>query len=131
MRRFFIIYYAIYGLIILLVFYVASHVVQLLNSLKEWGWYTYYSELPSLAGKLMYFIGFVMVISMGIELFFKFKKRDKLKTLEKEVLTLKAKLYDRDIASKEDVPAIAVPNTADHLVEGDFDDADENSVDSE
>jgi len=131
MKRFQIIYYVVYGLIILLVIYVAGNVSKLLDSLKDWGWYTYYSELPGLAGKFFYFVAISMIIGVAIENYFRFKKGGKQKSLEREIMELKAKLYDQEMTGKETNPPVFLDNTADHLIDEEPEDSSENTKEGE
>ncbi|MEL7145749.1 MAG: hypothetical protein AAFO69_05240 [Bacteroidota bacterium] len=109
MKKFKLIYYILYGLVVLLILYIASNVIGVMETIREWGWFTYYaSELPIIASRFYYFIGIVMVIAVGIENYFTFQKRKERKDLEQEVTRLKAKLYDKE----EELQAIQSSNIA-------------------
>ena len=97
MKKFKLIYYILYGLVVLLLLYIASDVLGVMTTIRDWGWFQFYlSELPGLVSGFYYFIAFFMILSVGIENYFTYQKRKERKDLEQEVVALKAKLYDKE-----------------------------------
>jgi hypothetical protein len=95
LKNFRSIYYIIYVVFTFMLFYLAYDLVDVLDTLKRWGWYKYFSELPSLGSKFIYFIAFVMLFELVFENFLRVKNSRKVASLEKEITNLKAKLYDQ------------------------------------
>ena len=97
MKKFKITYYILYGLVVVVLLYMASDVLGVMTTIRDWGWFKFYlSELPGLVSGFLYFLGFFMVLSVGIENYFTYQKRKERKDLELEVTRLKAKLYDKE-----------------------------------
>ncbi len=113
MRKFKIIYYVIYGLFTGLVFYLAANLISVIDTLKDWGWYTYLSELPTIGSRFFYVTGAFLLIAVAIENYFTFANRGERKKLEQEILALKAKLYDQGNTIQETQPASSesIPET--------------------
>ncbi len=95
MKKFKLIYYVIYGLFTGLIFYLAANLISVIDTLKDWGWYTYLSELPTIGSRFFYVTGFFLIIAVAIENYFTFAMRGERKKLEQEIVSLKAKLYDQ------------------------------------
>ncbi len=104
------IYYLIYVIIIIILIYLAYDLVNVLDTLRKWGWYDYFSELPALGSKFIYFVAFLLVFELGYENFIQIKNRRKLSSLEKEVTQLKAKLYDQEHSSEPEPSSQQLPS---------------------
>ncbi len=100
MKNFKKIYYIIYILFTVFLFYLAYDLVNVLDTLKKWGWYTYFSELPKMGSRFIYTVMFLLVFELLYENYHHIKSRSKIKSLEKEVTAIKAKLYDSEHPAK-------------------------------
>lgn len=105
MGKFKLIYYVIYGLFTGLVFYLAANLISVIDTIKNWGWYTYLSELPTIGSRFFYVTGVFLVLALAIENYFTFAMRGERKKLEKEIISLKAKLYDQGTSSIQETSA--------------------------
>ena len=101
-KKFRLVYYIIYGLVVLLLLILASDVKGAMQLSYEWGLFRYYgSELPRLVSRFLFFVGIFMMIAVAIENYFTYQKRKELKDLDLDVTRLKAKLYDKEEELKE------------------------------
>lgn len=134
MKKFKLIYYIIYGLFTGLVFYLAANLISVIDTLKDWGWYTYLSELPTIGSRFFYVTGFFLIVAVAIENYFTFAMRGERKKLEKEIISLKAKLYDKGIGFREEADDVVIEH-ARQVTESETPDTDsdeeENSKTSE
>ena len=101
-KKFRLVYYIIYGLVVLLLLILASDVKGAMQLSYEWGLFRYCgSELPRLVSRFLFFVGIFMMIAVAIENYFTYQKRKELKDLDLDVTRLKAKLYDKEEELKE------------------------------
>lgn len=108
MKKFKLIYYIIYGLFTGLVFYLAANLISVIDTIKDWGWYTYLSELPTIGSRFFYVTGFFLIVAVAIENYFTFAMRGERKKLQQEIISLKAKLYDKGIAFREEADDVVI-----------------------
>ncbi|MGB3467098.1 MAG: hypothetical protein WBA74_17590 [Cyclobacteriaceae bacterium] len=118
MKKFKIAYYVIYALFTGLIFYLAANLISVIDTLKDWGWYTYLSELPDIGSKFYYFTGFFLLFAVAVETYFTYQKRAERSKMEKEIINLKAKLYDQGIAIKETPDATVTERTGQSIEKG-------------
>jgi len=128
MRKFKIIYYVIYGLFVLLLIYLAANLISVIDTLKDWGWYTYLSELPKIGSRFFYVTATFMTIAVAIENYFTYAKRGEKKKLEQEILNLKAKLYDQASAGGNAPVISEIDQDIDQAPDEPFDDNQEENT---
>lgn len=130
MKKFKIAYYVIYALFTGLIFYLAANLISVIDTLKVWGWYTYLSELPDIGSKFFYFTGVFLILAIAVETYFTFEKRNERRRMEKEILSLKAKLYDQGTAFRE-TPDPVVTEHADYVSDKEISDTPDEDFSAE
>ncbi len=95
MKRFKTIFYPVYLIVIVLVLLIAFNIYDSLELFKRWGWYRYFSDLPIMGRNLLVFLCLLMTTEIAIENFSLIGSRSKVKKLNREIESLKAKLYDK------------------------------------
>ncbi len=95
MKKFKTFFYPIYLVVIVLVLLIAFNIYDSLELFKRWGWYKYFSDLPIMGRNLLVFLCFLMFLELVIENLSLLSLRSKKKSQEKEIESLKAKLYDK------------------------------------
>ena len=102
MKRFKTFFYPIYIVVIVLVLLIALNIYDALELFKRWGWFKYFSDLPFMARDLLVFLAALMSIELIIENISIFGSRGKHRSLEQEIIELKAKLYDKSQEEQEE-----------------------------
>lgn len=130
MKKFKLIYYIIYALFTGLVFYLAANLISVIDTIKDWGWYTYLSELPTIGSRFFYVTGTFLIVAVAIENYFTFAMRGERKKLEQEIISLKAKLYDQGNAIQESAPP-QITETPVEIAEEEINDGDQDTNEEE
>ncbi len=119
MKRFKTFFYPVYIITIIFVLMMAFNIYDTLELFKRWGWFKYFSDLPFMVRDMMVFLTLLMSIELILENFAIFNNRGKVKKLEKEIVALKAKLYDQSQDEAEE-------ETEELEIAGDDDDEDDD-----
>ncbi len=102
MKKFKTFFYPIYVIVIIMVLMISFNIYDSLELFKRWGWFKYFSDLPFMIRNLMVFLTFLMAIEIVIENISLLQTRSRNRSLEREVVDLKAKLYDKAQGEEED-----------------------------
>jgi len=110
MKKFKMFFYAVYLISAILVIFMSFNIYESLELFKKIGWYKYFSDLPILVRNLLFFLSTLMLLGFTLAGIFSLMQRRKVSKLEKEIISLKARLFDqsqekiaeKNTASKQD-----------------------------
>lgn len=95
MKTFKLIFYPIYILITLSVIWISVDIFHALEIFQSWGWFKYFSELPSLGRNLLIVLSALLVIELVIENLHLKASKKQLKLSQEENKDLQNRLYEK------------------------------------
>ena len=103
MKKFKRIFYPIYLVVITFVLIISFNIYDSLELFKQWGWFRYFSDLPFMVRDLLVFMCLLMVVELVSENVHLISSKGKIANLEKEIMHLKARLYDQKEHEREEI----------------------------
>ena len=105
MRKFKLFFYPVYLIIAFLVLYYSIDILANMDAYKERVDFTMLRKLPQYLLYLLLIVSILMIVELVSENFHLLKLRRKVRQSEREVLELKARLYDRGQPVSPEPPA--------------------------
>ncbi len=95
------VYYIFYIIIIISIFFFAIYTEPAIDLMYKWKWFKYLTDVIKLLQIMLFIISGLLIFEIIIENTHIFKLKKKNKSLNKEIMSLKAKLYDNQVAREE------------------------------